>query len=45
MRKSGFHHLAALVPIEKKNPEITEKLDAIVGTALKATPASPRREA
>jgi ABC-type lipoprotein export system ATPase subunit len=38
MRKSGFHRLAGLVPIEKMDPEITEKLDAIVETALKANP-------
>ncbi len=37
-RKSDYHVLASLVPIDKIDPEITEKLDAIVEVANKAKP-------
>ena len=33
MAKKNFYELAYLVPINKINPEITEKLFAIVNTA------------
>jgi len=33
MAKRNFHELASLVPIERLDPEIREKLDAIVNTA------------
>ena len=38
LRKSEYHILAGLVPREKLDGEITEKLDAIVTVARKATP-------
>jgi len=38
MRKTDYHVLARLVPQEKIDPEITEKLDAIVAVAKKAKP-------
>ncbi len=38
LRKSDYHLLAGLVPLEKIDPEISEKLDAIVLTANKARP-------
>jgi ABC-type taurine transport system ATPase subunit len=36
LRKSDYHILAALTPRERLDPEITEKLDAIVAVAKKA---------
>ena len=41
MRKSDYYSLARLVPAEAIDPEVTEKLDAIVAIAAKA---APRRE-
>ncbi len=38
LRKSSYHQLAAFVPEDRIDPEITEKLNAIVETALKAKP-------
>jgi len=38
MRKTDYHVLARLVPKEKIDPEIIEKLDAIVAVAKKAKP-------
>lgn len=38
LRKSEYHILASLVPKEKLDPEITEKLDAIVAVAQNAKP-------
>jgi hypothetical protein len=38
LRKSEYHLLAGLVPKEKLDAEITEKLDAIVAVAAKARP-------
>lgn len=38
LRKSDYHILAGLVPKEKLDAEITEKLDAIVAVAKKSTP-------
>ena len=38
MAKKNFHELARLVPKEKLDPEIKEKLDAIVETKGKAQP-------
>lgn len=38
LRKSDYHVLAALVPKERLDAEITEKLDAIVAVAKKAKP-------
>ncbi|MFH1672266.1 MAG: AAA family ATPase [Pseudomonadota bacterium] len=38
LRKSSYQLLAGFVPIEKIDPEITIKLDAIVETAKKARP-------
>ena len=38
LRKSDYHILARLVPKDKIDPEIIEKLDAIVETAKKAKP-------
>lgn len=38
LRKSEYHILAGLVPKERLDVEITEKLDAIVATAKKAKP-------
>lgn len=37
-RKADYHQLASLVPREMIDPEITEKLDAIVDVARKAKP-------
>lgn len=37
-RKSDYHRLASLVPREGIDPEVTEKLDAIVDVARKARP-------
>ncbi len=39
MAKKNFHELARLVPPDKIDPEIREKLDAIVRVAKSATPA------
>lgn len=39
MRKSNFHELARFVPIDKIDPEISEKLDAIVRVAKSARPS------
>jgi ABC-type lipoprotein export system ATPase subunit len=38
LRKSDYHVLAGLVPKEDIDPEVTEKLDAIVAVAKRATP-------
>jgi ABC-type lipoprotein export system ATPase subunit len=38
MRKTDYHVLARLVPKEKIDPEVIEKLDAIVAVAAKAKP-------
>jgi len=38
MRKSAYHILARMVPKDKIDPEIVEKLDEIVKTAKKAKP-------
>lgn len=38
LRKSDYHILARLVPKDKIDPEITEKLDAIIEVAKKAKP-------
>ena len=38
LRKSNYHILAGLVPKEKIDPEIIQKLDAIVSVAEKAKP-------
>lgn len=38
MRKSDYHRLAALVPSEEIDPEVTEILDAIVEVAGRAAP-------
>ena len=38
LRKSEYHILASLVPRETLDPEIIEKLDAIVATARRAKP-------
>jgi hypothetical protein len=38
LRKSDYHILAALVPKERLDAEITEKLDAIVAVAKKSKP-------
>ncbi|MBI3922335.1 MAG: hypothetical protein HY318_13020 [Armatimonadetes bacterium] len=38
MWKSGYHELARLVPKESIDPEVSEKLDAIVETARQARP-------
>jgi ABC-type lipoprotein export system ATPase subunit len=37
-RKSDYHQLAGFVPVDKIDPEITEKLDAILDTARKSAP-------
>jgi len=37
-QKSDYHTLASLVPRERLDPEITEKLDAIVAVAKRAKP-------
>jgi hypothetical protein len=39
LRKTNYHVLAPLVPIERLSPEITEKLDAIAAVATAAKPA------
>ncbi len=38
MRKSDYHVLASLVPKESIDPEVTEKLDAIVAISSQAKP-------
>jgi energy-coupling factor transporter ATP-binding protein EcfA2 len=38
LRKSDYYILAELVPVEKIDPEVTEKLDAIVEVASRAMP-------
>jgi predicted ATPase len=38
MRKTNFHVLAQYLPANKIDPEVTEKLDAIVEVAKRATP-------
>ena len=38
LRKSDYHVLARLVPKERLDAEITEKLDAIVAVAKKSKP-------
>jgi hypothetical protein len=38
MRKTDYHVLARLVPKDKIDPEVVEKLDAIVAVAGKARP-------
>jgi predicted ATPase len=38
LRKSDYHVLAGLLPAEKIDPEIVEKLDAIVATVAQARP-------
>lgn len=38
--KSDYHVLAGLLPVEQIDPEVTEKLDAIVRVAEAATPRS-----
>ena len=38
MRKTDYHTLARLVPVEHISPEISEMLDAILATAKKAVP-------
>jgi len=40
LRKAEYHILASLMPKEKLDPEITEKLDAIVAVAKKAKPTT-----
>lgn len=40
LRKSEYHVLAALTPKDRIDPEVREKLDAIVEVAKKATPES-----
>jgi predicted ATPase len=40
MEKTNLHRLAALVPAEKIDKEVREKLDAIVSTARKACPTT-----
>jgi hypothetical protein len=39
MAKKNFHELARFVPKEKIDPEVREKLDAIVHVAKSAKPA------
>ncbi len=41
MAKKNFHELAYLVPLEKLDPEISEKLDAIVAASESALPSPP----
>ena len=38
LRKASYHQLAGFVPIDRIDPEVIEKLDAIVETALMAKP-------
>jgi len=38
MAKKNFHELAVLVPVDRIDPEIKEKLDAIVDVASSAKP-------
>jgi len=38
MDKKNFHELARFVPKDKIDPEVKEKLDAIVAVARKARP-------
>ena len=40
LRKAEYHVLASLAPSEKLDPEISEKLDAIVAIAGRAKPRS-----
>jgi hypothetical protein len=40
LRKSEYHILAGLMPKDRLDPEITEKLDAIVNVAKQAKPRS-----
>jgi hypothetical protein len=40
LRKSEYHILASLMPKDKLDPEIKEKLDAIVKVAKQAKPRS-----
>jgi hypothetical protein len=40
MQKTDYHELAHLVPIERLDPEVSEKLDRIVEVALRAKPAT-----
>ncbi|HEX5228265.1 MAG TPA: AAA family ATPase [Bryobacteraceae bacterium] len=40
MQKSDYHKLAFLVPPDKIDPEISENLDRIVGTARRARPVT-----
>ena len=39
MAKKNLHDLAEYVPVDKIDPEVREKLDAIVRVAQSATPA------
>ncbi len=41
MAKRNFHELAFLVPVDKLDPEVREKLDAIVNVADLAQKRSP----
>ena len=41
LRKSDYHELARLVPRDQVDPEIVEKLEAIVTVARKAKPRTP----
>jgi len=43
LRKSDYHTLSSLAPKERLDPEITEKLDAIVAVAREAKPADEVR--
>lgn len=38
LRKSEYHQLAEFVPLDRIDPEVVEKLDAIAETAMRATP-------
>ena len=38
MRKGSYHELATLVPVDRIDPEVIEKLDAIVEVARRAAP-------
>ena len=38
MRKSAYHELASLVPVDQIDPEVVEKLDAIHAVAQRAQP-------
>jgi hypothetical protein len=39
MAKKNFHELARFVPLEKLDPEIKQKLDAVAAVARSARPA------